>query len=401
MRFVILAAMLSGLAGLSAGAVEKAPEKPGGKGVKLNPRILEAEANKWLTLHVQKKGDKCSFRRQAHGGSCFDSKRGRIVLFGSNTHSRDWKNSPFFFDVAREEWSRAYPDDSVKTYKVNEKGLPVAGEKGDHPWATHTFGAVMYDSKRDEMVIACYPGHMRPKKWGRAVKHLWDSVKKHPTWTYSMATGKWKALECKPTTFFPNSAAYDSDRGAVIGHKPGAIYELSGEPRKWSGTARGKEIPGWGHDNCAYDSKHKQLVIFGGNSNSNEVAVYDPAAKTLKLMPAKGARPPADQHNPMEFVPGLNQTVVLVDRTPKKDKAEKSTTETWLYDLGKDSWTHLERATLPFACGMNFNLEYDPHHKACLLVATVVGKTTVFALKIDPAKLSAKPEPKPVEKAAK
>lgn len=350
----------------------------------LNKTVTDAPANTWITLHEQKATDKVRFRRQAHGGSCFDSKRGRIVLFGSNTHSKDWKNSPFFFDVAKAEWSRAYADDPVSTYKVNEKGMPVAGEKGDHPWATHTFGAVMYDPKRDEMVIACYPGHMRPDKWGHATKHLWGKVKTHPTWVYSMASDTWKALECKPMSFFPNSAAYDSDRGVIIGHKPGSIYELGGEPRSWKQTARGKEIPGWGHDNCAYDAGHKKVVIFGGNLNSNDIAVYDPADKTLKLMPTKGTRPPADQHNPMEFVPGINQTVVLLDRTPKKDKSENSTTETWLYDLGKDSWTQVKTATLPFACGMNFNMEYDPGHGALLLVASPPGKgTTVLALKLN------------------
>ena len=37
-------------------------------------------------------------------------------------------------------------------------GLPVAGDDGDHPWAMHTFGAVVYDTARDEMVapvMAC------------------------------------------------------------------------------------------------------------------------------------------------------------------------------------------------------------------------------------------------------
>jgi hypothetical protein len=384
LRLMLLAGIVLALGSAALGA----EKDPGDGEKKLNPALVKLEADKWLKLHEQKRGEGVNFMRQAHGGSCYDSKRGLLVLFGSNTHSKDWKNNLFLFDPVKLAWSLSYPQDPKETYAVNEKGLPVAGKEGDHPWATHTFGAVMYDAKRDEIVVACYPSHMRPNKWGRAVRHLWGKIKKHPTWVYRAGQKKWHPLECKPMHFFPNSAAYDPDRAVIIGHRPGSIYELAGEPRQWKRTASGKEIPGWGHDNCAYDAKHKKLVVFGGNRNSNEIAVYDPAAKTLKLMPAKGARPPADQHNPMEFVPELGETVVLVDRTPKKDKAEKSTTETWCYDLGKDSWRQIKSATLPFACGMNFNLEYDSRHKVLLLVTGGYGgkRTTVWALRPAPAK---------------
>ncbi|OPX22239.1 MAG: hypothetical protein B1H04_05340 [Planctomycetales bacterium 4484_123] len=74
-----------------------------------------------------------AFRRQAHGGSCFDTKRGRLVLFGSNTHGRTWMNSPLFFDPVTTTWSRAYDDDKPETYTVNAEGIPVAGSRGDHP----------------------------------------------------------------------------------------------------------------------------------------------------------------------------------------------------------------------------------------------------------------------------
>ena len=347
-----------------------------------NPELLKLEPNKWHELHQQKKGEGVVFRRQGHGGSCFDSKRGQLVLFGSDTHSKDWKNTPHIYDVAKNEWSRVYPEDSVKTYAVTEEGIPVAGEKGNHPWATHTFGCVLCDPARDEMVIVCWPSHMRPSKWGHATKHLWGKIKKHPNWTFNLETHKWTALPCKAYHFFPNSACFDSDRGVIVAHKPGGIFELAGEPRKWQQTFRGRTIPGWGHDNCAYDAKHKKVIIFGANPNTNDIWAYDPATKSVKKMPTPGKRPPKDQHNPMAFVPEIGQTIVMVDRTPKKDGAEKSTTETWCYNAGKDAWTQIETATLPMACGMNFNMEYDPGHRIVLLVTGGYrGATTVWALR--------------------
>ena len=63
---------------------------------------------------------------------------------------------------------------------------------------------------------------------------------------------------------------------------------------------------------------------------------------------------------------------------------EKQSAETWLYDLSEDSWSQIATATLPFGCGMNYNMEYDPHHKVLLLVTGSYGtSTTVRALRID------------------
>ena len=47
----------------------------------------------------------------------------------------------------------------------------------------------------------------------------------------------------------------------------------------------------------------------------------------------------------------------------------RSSAETWLYDLSKDMWTHVDSARLPLGLGMNYNLEYDPGHNILLLVA--------------------------------
>jgi hypothetical protein len=145
---------------------------------KLNPRLVNIQPNRWLKLHEQKKSDAVVFRRQAHGGSCFDTKRGRLILFGSDTHGRSWVNSPVFFDPVACTWSRAYPDDKPDTYRVDASGIPVAGPSGEHPWTMHTFGGVLYDPARDEMVVVSHPGHMVP---GRFTNR---------TATWSSATGR-------------------------------------------------------------------------------------------------------------------------------------------------------------------------------------------------------------------
>ena len=61
----------------------------------------------------------------------------------------------------------------------------------------------------------------------------------------------------------------------------------------------------------------------------------------------------------------------------------------WCYDLGKDAWTQIPTATLPFGCGMNCSMEHDPRHKVMLLVTG--GNPTVWALRVDLRKLGDEP----------
>ncbi len=365
-----------------------APAVPAAAEARPNQKIAGAEPNKWLAIHEQAAGDEVRFKRQEHGGGCFDSKRNRIVLFGSNTHGKDWTNSPLIFDVAAMKWSRLYPNDEQATYKADARGLAVAGANGDHPWATHTFGTVIYDSGRDEMVVCCYPGHMVPGRFSNALAGVWGTVKVHPTWTFSFAENKWVPLACKPVHFFPNAAAWDSDRKVVVGYGGSGLWELGGEPREWK-KIPGSPLCGW-HNNAVYDSKNKAVLVFGSNENSNDMIVLRPEAKEHKKMPTPGTRPPKDQHCPMAFDPVAGRTVVVIDSGTK----ENAKAETWLYDLAADSWQQIPEATLPFGCGMNYNMYYDPTDKACLLVTEAPAKfgrtVTVFALKIDLTKLAGK-----------
>jgi hypothetical protein len=118
--------------------------------------LVNLEPNKWFKLHEQKPADEPQLDRLSGFATCYDSRRGRIIMMGSNFPSKEGElpsNSPFFFDVATATWSRAYPDDVYETYKVNEKGVFVAGENGDRPWGgTISCNSLVYDSERDELV---------------------------------------------------------------------------------------------------------------------------------------------------------------------------------------------------------------------------------------------------------
>jgi hypothetical protein len=148
---------------------------------RLNPRLLQIEPNQWVKLHEQQPGDAVVFRRQAHGGSCFDTKRGR------------------------------------ETYGVNADGVPVAGPRGERPWTMHAFGGVLYDPARDEMVVVSHPGHMVPGRFTDAVRELWPRIERHPTWVY----------DCK-TNVMGKACAEGDAPGVVYSARQGLFYALHG-----------------------------------------------------------------------------------------------------------------------------------------------------------------------------
>jgi hypothetical protein len=293
-------------------------------------------------------------------------------------------NSPLFFDVGSLTWSRLYSDDKLSTYRVNSEGIPVAGVDGDHPWAMHTYGALSYDSAQDALVVSSYPAHLKPGGFTDALKDIWSQIRRHPTWKLNLATGKWEALSGQAEHFFPYATAYDSNRGVIIGYKKSGLFELQLRSGAWHQIER-KGLLGW-HNNAVYDSRRRALLVFGSNKQSNDVVIYEPKTRRHRRMQTPGQRPPPDQHNPMAFHEGLGQTVVLVDRMPtgvSVSDRRQMRTETWLYDLDTDAWAQVKSATLPFGCGLNYNLEYDAFHDLLFFVANVPGEATaVWALRL-------------------
>ena len=341
----------------------------------LNPVLLDLPMGRWVKIHQQRPSDTVTFVRQKHGGSAFDSRRGRLLLFGSDTHARgDWTNSPLAFDLARLEWHKLYPDDDPASYTVTAEGLPVAGPGRDHPWAMHSFGAVSYDPAADALVVASYPRHLAPGRFTDALAALWPKVARHPTWVLTLAAGRWQPLTGAPVHFFPYATAFDSHRGLVVGTRSDGVYELSLAAGRWRKVADAGLL-GWG-SNLVYDSRNRALLAFGSHERGNQVAAYEPASGRHRVMPTPGPRQSGSNYVPLAFHPDSGRMVALIDRPP--DRAE-----TWLYDLAGDTWTQVPEADLPFALGMNYNLEFDPRHRLLLLVAAPPGALpAVWALRL-------------------
>lgn len=345
---------------------------------RVNPQLSSLPAGVWLKIHQQSGDGPEDFERQAHGGAAFDPARGRVVLFGSDTHRINWDNSVRFFDMGTLSWSSAYPPDDPASYRVNDAGIPVAGVAGDRPWAMHTFDAVEFDPVGDRLIVASHPKHMSPEKsWGMA-QGLWNEISSHPTWAFVVADNRWEPLVTEGLSFFPYGATFDPQRRLFVGVRSGGFWALDMDQLQWRRVA--KEAPRVWHNTSAFDLEHGIVVSFGSNDRSNDVWQYRVGEDSARLMPTPGVRPPGADSAPLVYHPGIKKIVALVEN--KRGNAGE-VTETWLYSTRGDAWEPLETASIPFAVGMNYDMVYDPNHGLLVLVANLPKEpTAVWVLRL-------------------
>jgi hypothetical protein len=358
--------------------VQVEPIVPAAPGT-INPNLTALPANRWIKIHELQTDAEGAFRRQAHSGAAFDPLRGRLMLFGSDTHRVNWDNQVRFFDMAALTWSSSYPADDPESYGVNADGVPVAGSAGQHPWAMHTFDAVEYDPIDDRLIVASHPEHLHPgKRWGMSVE-LWQRIKRHPTWIYRVAENRWEYLTGKSVSFFPYATTFDPIRRVVIGVKPDGYWELSGEPPEWKRVAKG--APEAWHVAAAYDWDREVVVAFGTHNREDSVWQYRRGDALGRRMPTPGLRPPGADSVPLAYHPGIRRVVALVEESVGQGRGR---TGTWLYDTATDRWSRLETGDIPFQIGMNYHMAYDPGHDLLVLVANMPGEpVAVWVMRLD------------------
>jgi hypothetical protein len=332
-------------------------------------------SNTWVELHRRDSGD---WHRQQHAGIAYDSRRGQLLVFGSDTHGSDWDNSLQVFDPAAPGWSRRGEPVAPDRYRVSDDGIPVAGDGDPWPWAMHTFDTVVYDPVRDALVVAAVPLH-NPARKG------FDADMEHPTWVHDLKTGTWSTLP-SPINFFAGSAAYDHARDTIVAYRHG-IWELGPERKAWvralSGSHHGI------HHSMVYDRRRGELLVFGDHGDSRDIWVYTPgkragAAGSWDKRDPGGDDCPADQHFPVDYSEDDDLFVLVPD---EHREGQPGRAVTCIYDPRTNTYHRLDGADLP-AQGMNYMMVYDPKGKRFLLVSGNHAKpTTVHALRLDPRRL--------------
>ncbi len=349
---------------------------------KATPGLAELPVNVWVNIH---RIDRSGWRRQLHAGAAYDSKRGTLLVFGSDTHGGNWDNSVHEFDPETLRWEKHYNQSAKSGYRTDQRGYAVAGSGALYPWAMHTYDGVLYDPVRDALLIVARPDHNPIRKQ--------MSGAQHPMWLYDLASREWRILnapEQGANRFFNAATAYDSRRKIPVAYKWG-IWELSGATEQWDSATR--EHHHTGHYTMEYDSVRGLMAVFGSSKFTNDVWIYDadaqPEQRWSRRTPG-GDECPRDQHMPVAFDSKNGVFLLVVDNNEflmnkwgKRNKAVAETSSTFVYEPDSNRYIRLPAADLP-AQGMNYMMVYAQRQQVFLLVTgNAKQPTSVWALRLD------------------
>ncbi len=350
-------------------------------------------ANRWTALPTEANG----FQRPQHAGLAYDSRRRRLLVFGSDTHGRHWDNGVWACDLGDGRWRRLDgPPSKPASYRVTPEGVPVAGDpEAPRPWAMHTYDGLVYDPVHDQLVVAADPAHNpRGKKL---------AYRLNPVWRFDLGSLRWRFDPPAPETprFFNAVAAWDSLRTIPVLGRFG-LWEPDPAHGGWRKV--GDKPPPIGHSTLVHDDRRQQFALFGHSRLTNEVWIYHPGrapatdGRWERRTPG-GDPAPYDQHIPAAFASGAGLYVLVIDDNTtlvkpngRRKLAEKPRRSlTFLYDPDADRYLRLPGAELP-PQGMNFMMTYDPGLDAVLLVTgDWRHPVQLLALRVDPAALHAQP----------
>ena len=326
-------------------------------------QLRDLPANRWVKYHEEKPG---TWHRQGHAGMAYDSKRGTLLIFGSDTHGEDWDNAVHEFDPRLKRWTTHYSPAHPETYRADEAGRPVAGTGTLLPWAMHTHDAIEYHAGLDALVVSSTPAH-NPK--GKSV----TGITQQPTWIYSLADRRWTPFNNngKPSpTFFGGSSAYDTPRDTLIAYR-GAIWELDTAAGEWRRTAGGHHDL---HHTMIFSQPRGAAFVFGNYTPTTTIWSYRPGATIgeagtwEKLEPRGDPCPPYDIA-PVAYDASQDLFVLVVDNEDASSSPAKNATSasTYLYDPAANAYKKLPSADLP-PVGMNFMMVWDSTNEVMFLV---------------------------------
>lgn len=337
--------------------------------------------NRWV---VYDRGGADGWTRQEHAGMTLDAARGVLVVFGSNTHGENFDNAVHEFQLLSRRWTTVYPPSDPSTYRVDDRGRPVAGDDGLRPWAMHTYDTVEYDPAHRVIIVASTTEHSRlPAPTG--------PIKDHPAWLYHPATGTWEmhANAGQPSPkFFGGGLAYDENRDVVIGYRHD-IWELGPDRRQWQKVGAPGE-----HDmefGVVFDPARNRAFVFGDYRATCDVHAYRPggspgsAGEWQVQRPRKG---PCPLLKNLPVALDRNQGAFLV---VARDRANGQTgregAATFVYDPDAMEYHKLPEGKLP-PIGMNYMMTW---HKDLGFFLLVTGSwkdpVTVWALRLDRSQL--------------
>jgi len=335
--------------------------------------LLQLPANRWVEYHQSSEDD---WWPKGHAGMAYDSSRGQLVVFGSDTHGEDHDNAIHVFVPGQRRWLHYGPNASSNTYRIDADGVPVSGAEKTRPWAMHTYDGVEYDSINDRILVAAAPEH---NPIGGIVK----GARVNPLWSYDPEDAEWRVVAKdagKRKSYFGAATAFDDYRRALM-ICAGGLWALQADTDDLQ-----KVLPWFNclHRSMAYDTQRHDLYLFGAYKPSNRVwrlqrdPVTDEPVGWQELEPGGDAAPPYT--TPPVAFDDENGVFLLIADNPGKGSGNAST---FIYDPTDNAYRQIQDGRLP-KVGMNFMMIWDHFYKVFFLVTGDWDtETTVWALRLD------------------
>lgn len=332
--------------------------------------LLNLPANQWVKYHHD------DWWKKGHAGLTYDSKRGSLLIFGSDTHGEDWDNTVHEFSPKQRKWIHHGSDAPQKSYRVDAAGNPISGIEQIKPWAMHTFDGIEYAPDTDSILVVAEPQH-------NPIAKKISQSKTNPIWRYKLATKEWQAIKVdakQKVNFFGAASAFDSARNTLMFCSHG-LWSLSSDDYK---VRKVSSSPQCLHRTMAYDSWNNDLYLFGAYKPSNQVwklqrdKLTDEPVKWLKISPTGDNCPPFTS-TPVAFDQSNGVFILVVDNPGKGSDGAS----TYAYHPAKNKYFKLPKGSLP-KVGMNFMLIWDQIHKVFFLVTgNWKSGVTVWAMRLD------------------
>lgn len=317
--------------------------------------FADLPANTWTRISA---GNDGGWTRQGHAGLAYDTKRGTLLLFGSDTHGENWDNTVHEFIPALREWRTLGAEARPETYAATPYGQPVAGDGTPQPWAMHTYDGIEYDPTLDALIVAAAMDHTPVRISG---------VGDQRTWIFERATSQWRVLDeqgsARPS-LFGSALAYDEWRDTLVLCK-GGVWELGPDRLAWQ-RVRGSDHCGL-HHNLVFDADRGRLMVFGSYSGTSDIWAYTPGINAgmpgtwsqLKSVacPVMSAIPAAYDRQAHRFV-----LIAAPNRAARKGRYQ-----TYLYDPDAGRCEEIAGAVIE-AGKMNFMMIWHRELKLTLLV---------------------------------
>lgn len=296
----------------------------------------------------------------------YNSNRGSLLVFGSDTHGEDWDNVLHEFKPKQREWVHHGANSAATTYTVNSKGQRVAGEADLAPWAMHTYDGVEYDPLRDNLIVVASPSHNPMNKQIPGPKS--DAI-----WLYGLNEKKWSVFENQgggaQGNYFGAATTYDEANDRLFICAAGMwLLDLESKNLKRIGSA-----PSCLHRTLAFDSWRDVLYLFGSYTGTCNISQYqagivlDESAQWEEIAPT-GDDCTLYSSVPVAFDKKHGVFLLVVDQPETPPDANPDNAATLVYDPRTDTYEQLPDSNAP-AVGINFMMAWDSVHEVFFLLS--------------------------------